>query len=163
MKTIYIIRHAKSSWGDVSVPDFDRSLNERGQKDAPEMAKRLLAKKIKIDAFVSSPARRAKKTCKLFCIEYDADPGKAIYVDKLYEASVHTFYEVIRALNDKYKHVAIFSHNPGITDFVNTLCSDIKIDNMPTCSIFAVEIPIDTWDKFNGAEKRFLFFDYPKA
>ena len=62
MKTLYIIRHAKSSWGDFSLPDFERPLNERGKKDAPEMAKRLLDKKINIDAFVSSPAKRAKST-----------------------------------------------------------------------------------------------------
>ena len=67
MKTLLIVRHAKSSWENSGEPDFERDLNERGKKEAPEMATRLLDKKIAIDIFISSPARRAKKTCKAFC------------------------------------------------------------------------------------------------
>jgi len=162
MKQLYLIRHAKSSWGDFSLPDFDRPLNERGKKDAPEMAKRLLDKKITIDAFVSSPAKRAKKTCRLFCKEYQAKEDEIIFIDSLYNPALNSFFEVTAALDNKYEHVAIFSHNPGITDFVNRLCKDVKIDEMPTCAIFAVEIDTDKWKNFITAEKKFLFFDYPK-
>ena len=70
--------------------------------------------------------------------------------------------EVAASLDDKYDNVAIFSHNPGITDFVNSLCKDVQIDDMPTCGIFAVEIAIENWIDFKKAEKKFLFFDYPK-
>ncbi len=161
MKKLYIIRHAKSSWENFTVPDFDRPLNDRGKTDAPEMAKRLIDRKVKIDAFVSSPAKRAKKTAKLFCKELGEKDDNIILIDKLYEASVGTFYEVVTTLNDKFDAVAIFSHNPGITDFVNRL-SEVRVDNMPTCAVFAIEMDIKKWHDFKDVEKKFLFFDYPK-
>lgn len=162
MRSLYIVRHAKSSWDNIDLQDFDRPLNERGKKDAPDMAKRLLERKIKIDAFVSSPAKRAKKTAKLFCEEFGADENKIILIESLYNASEEAFYDVVSRLDDSYKHVAVFSHNPGITDFVNTLCEGVKTDNMPTCAVFAIEIGTKKWSEFRTAPKKFLFFDYPK-
>ena len=162
MKKLFIIRHAKSDWGDFTLPDFERPLNERGKADAPVMAKRLLSKKIKIDAFISSPARRAKKTCKLFCKEFHIDDNEIIFIEKLYNAQVEIFFETILSLDNKYEQVAIFAHNPGVTDFANRLCKNVHIDEMPTCSIFAVEADITDWKKFKQSEKSFLFFDYPK-
>lgn len=162
MKTIYMVRHAKSSWGDFTTPDFDRPLNERGKRDAPEMGKRLLDKKIRIDAFVSSPAKRAKSTCKAFCKVYNRDKDEIIFIDELYHASVETFNKVVSGLDNKLNSVAIFSHNPGITDFVNMLVQDVHIDNMPTCAVFAVELKTDRWEDFLTAEKTLLFVDYPK-
>ena len=162
MKTLYIIRHAKSSWSEFRLPDFERPLNERGKTDAPAMAKRLVAKKIHIDAFVSSPAKRAKKTCKLFCAEYQVKEEEIIFKERLYLASEQTFFEVVRELNDAHEHVAIFAHNPGITDFVNSICQEVHIDEMPTCSIFAIETKIEHWKDFKGIENKFLFFDFPK-
>lgn len=162
MKTLYIIRHAKSGWGDFSLPDFDRPLNDRGKKDAPEMAGRLKGNNIIIDAFVSSPAKRARKTCKLFCEVYDYPEDNIRYVDALYLAPAETIFEVTAALDNRYSHVAIFAHNPGVTDFANRLTGQVHIDEMPTCGIFAVEAAIDNWQDFRHAEKRFLFFDYPK-
>ena len=161
MKSLLIVRHAKSSW-DLSTPnDFDRPLNDRGKKDAPAAAKRLIKKGIQIDAFISSPAKRAKKTAKYFMAEYGLDKDKIILIPELYEAHYTVFYDVIRDLNDKYQSAAIFSHNPGITEFVNTL-SEMKIDNMPTCAVFAVHADIESWQQFKEAEKKFWFFDYPK-
>ena len=162
MKTLLLVRHAKSSWGDFTLPDFDRPLNERGKKDAPEMAKRLLARKISIDAFVSSPAKRAKKTCKLFCREFNEQEDKIIYVDRLYLAPAHAFFDVVKSLNNKFKTVAVFAHNPGITEFANSLCGEAAVDDMPTCAVFAIEIRTDDWAGLESAEKKFLFFDHPK-
>ena len=163
MKTILVIRHAKSSWANMGEADMDRSLNERGKKDAPEMAEKLRSKNIAIDAFISSPAKRAKKTCEAFCNVYKEAKIKIIYIDKLYHASQPGFYEVIENIDSTYNNVAIFSHNPGITDFVNTLCEGVKIDNMPTCAVFSVEADIKNWKDFGTGKKKFLFFDYPKA
>lgn len=162
MKILYVIRHAKSSWENFTVPDRERPLNDRGKKDAPEMANRLIERKIKIDAFVSSPAKRAKKTAKLFSKELGEKEEKIILVEDLYEASAETFFQVVADLDDKYHSVALFSHNPGITDFVNQLCQHVKIDNMPTAAVFAVEAETKHWNEFKSAEKKFLFFDYPK-
>ncbi|RYY71691.1 MAG: histidine phosphatase family protein [Chitinophagaceae bacterium] len=162
MKTLYLVRHAKSSWGDFTTPDFERPLNERGKKDAPEMAKRLLDKKISIDSFISSPAKRAKSTCKAFCKVYGRDKAEINFIDALYHASVETFNTVAASIDDRYHSAAIFSHNPGITEFVNTLVIDVFIDNMPTCAVFAVQINADSWKDFLSAPKQFLFVDYPK-
>lgn len=162
MKKLYMVRHAKSSWGDFTTPDFDRPLNDRGKKDAPEMAKRLLDKKTVLDVFISSPAKRAKSTCNAFCKVYDRHKEEIVLIDALYHASVETFNRVVSAIDDKFKSAAIFSHNPGITDFVNTLVKDVHIDNMPTCAIFAVEIEGDSWAEFLSSTKKFLFVDYPK-
>jgi phosphohistidine phosphatase len=162
MKSLYIIRHAKSSWGDFTLPDFERPLNERGKKDAPMMAQRLLNKNIKIDIFISSPAKRALKTCKAFCIEYKKKEDNIIIEDELYHAGVETFYKVIHAIPDKYETAAIFSHNPGITEFVNSLGLEVKVDNMPTCAIFGVKLISGSWKNFLKGEKEFLFFQYPK-
>ena len=161
MKSLLIVRHAKSSW-DLSTPnDFDRPLNDRGKKDAPAAAKRLKKKGITIDAFISSPAKRAKKTARHFANEYEIDEEKIILVPELYEAHASVFTEVVQSLDDSYNTVAIFSHNPGITDFVNSL-TEVKVDNVPTCGVFAVQVKADSWEAFKDAEKKFWFFDYPK-
>jgi phosphohistidine phosphatase len=162
MKTLLIIRHAKSSWDIGSLNDFERPLNERGKKDAPAMAQRLLDKKITIDAFISSPAKRAKKTAELFSSVYNKDEKDIIFISALYHASVITFYETIENIDDKINSVALFSHNPGITEFVNELVDSIKTDNMPTCGIFAVTIDTNKWSDFKRASRKLLFFEYPK-
>jgi phosphohistidine phosphatase len=162
MKTVLLIRHAKSSWDSTAKTDFDRPLNERGKIDAPVMAKRLKDKDIIIDAFISSPAKRAKKTAELFIRELGKKEKHIIYVSSLYNATAKDFYEVIQGLDDTYKTVAIFSHNPGITEFVNTLTTNI-IDNMSTSSVFTVTASVKKWIEFKDAKKDFLFFDYPKS
>lgn len=161
MKTLLLIRHAKSSWNSATLPDFERPLNERGKHDAPLMAKQIKDKKIEIDAFVSSPAKRAKKTTEIFMDEFDAKEKKLILIPSLYEATSEKFYDAIENLKDKYDKVALFAHNPGITDFINSLeCSPVY--NMPTCAVYAIKIKTKNWKEFREAKKEFLFFEYPK-
>lgn len=161
MKTLILIRHAKSSWEAPGASDSERPLNERGKKDAPEMAKRLRKRGLKIDAFVSSPAERAFRTARFFAKEFDEKKDDIIVEKALYAAMPAQFEQVIAAMKDKYDTIALFSHNPGMTDYVNTLCS-VRTDNMPTCGIFAVQADVKSWADFAKAEKIFLFFDYPK-
>lgn len=161
MKRLFIIRHAKSDQSFFGN-DFERPLNERGKLDAPIMAKRLLDKQDKIDAFVSSPAKRAKKTAEIFIESFGMPTDEIIFVSALYHATDEVFYEVIAALPDNLDTVSIFSHNPGITYFVNSLNTKVKVDNMPTAAIFGVEINTTKWSEFTRVKKEFLFFDYPK-
>ena len=161
MKQILVIRHAKSSWDNILQKDFDRTLNERGLSDAPEMAKRLVDKGVKIDKFISSTAVRAFTTATFFTKAYHQKEADIIAVPELYHAGEETFYKTIRNLNDSFNSIAIFSHNPGITYFVNTL-TNTRIDVMPTCGIFAIEAPINNWQDFEEENNKFLFFDYPK-
>lgn len=162
MKTLLLIRHAKSSWDDLSLPDFERPLNDRGKQDAPKMADKLYNRGIRIDTFISSPAKRAKKTAKLFAEKFQVKKNDIIFVPALYEASEHTFYNVITNLSVNTDCLAVFSHNPGITEFANRLTSN-RIDNMPTCSIFAVKADIRNWKELKLAENEFYFFDFPKS
>lgn len=156
------MRHAKSSWENFSVTDEERPLNERGKKNAPEMAKRLIKRGIKIDAFLSSPAKRAKTTAEYFAEEYEVKKNKIILIPELYMANRDAFIKTIRNAPEEAKTIAIFSHNNGITDFANAL-SSATIDHMPTCSVFAVRSAIDNWADFEAGNNEFYFFDYPKS
>lgn len=161
MKCLLLVRHAKSDWSEPSLSDFDRSLNGRGKEDAPVMAHRLLDNKIQIDAFISSPAKRAKKTAGIFAKTYKAKKNEIFFRDELYGAYENVFFDVIANASNKFDSIAIFSHNPGLTDFANLLTAT-RIDNIPTCGVFAVKADCDKWKDFKEAKKEFLFFDYPK-
>lgn len=137
-------------------------MNERGKSDAPLMANRLVDLDIKIDALIASPAKRAKQTAELFAQVLKTSKDSIHYVSALYHAPAEVFYEVIAGLSDDLSNIALFSHNPGITHFVNDLQSAVKIDNLPTCGIFSVEADISHWKDILKANKTFLFFDYPK-
>jgi phosphohistidine phosphatase len=162
MKTLLLIRHAKSSWADFEQKDFDRPLNERGKKDAPFMAKKIRKEKdIDLDAIISSPAKRAFSTANHFAKEFDVKKKHIIQVPELYEPTIEAFYNTVATLDDEYRNVALFSHNPGITAFANQL-TNVHVDDMPTCSVFALYISHDEWKNFKTADKEFWFFDYPK-
>jgi phosphohistidine phosphatase len=162
LKSVIIVRHAKSSWDSPGLPDFDRPLNDRGKEDGPKMAKRLVEKKITINTFFSSPAKRAKKTAQLFAAEFGIDKDQIKFVPELYHAASEAFFEVIASAPSDSNNIILFSHNPGITDFANLL-TEVKIDDMPTCSVFAVKTTAMHWTDFKDAPKEFWFFDYPKS
>jgi phosphohistidine phosphatase len=146
----------------MSMDDRDRPLNDRGKRDAPVMAERLLERKLEIDAFISSPAKRARKTAEIFAKTFDQGKKDVEIMEELYEAGQNDFDSVIANLPNKYTTVAIFSHNPGITEFANGL-TPTKIDNIPTSGVFAVKAETNDWKSFASASKHLLFFDYPKS
>jgi phosphohistidine phosphatase len=160
MKSVILVRHAKSDWS-VDANDFDRPLNERGKRDAPVMADRLVKRNLKIDAIVASPAKRALKTAKIFAEHLGISKEDIFLRPELYLAPPGKFFEVLGGLDNKLNTVAVFSHNNGITEFANDL-NIVSIDNMPTCSIFAFTSDTDNWSRIRDAKKGFLFFDYPK-
>ena len=121
----------------------------------------MVSEKVEIDAFISSPAKRAKKTAQLFVHEFLGDKEKIILIPDLYNAPRSVFQNIIPGLDKSYHSVAIFAHNPGVTDFANSL-TDFRIADMPTCGVFAIKIHSDTWEDFETAEKEFWFFNYPK-
>lgn len=160
MKKLYLIRHSKSSWDDLSLKDFDRPLNKRGKRDAPLMAKRIKEKEIQFDIIYSSPAKRAKKTAEIFSKELDFQDD-IVFKKSLYEASQKDFLNIITETDDNINAIAIFSHNPTINNFVSKYFDDFH-QNIPTCAIFAMEIHDSSWKNFVRAEKFRLFFHYPK-
>jgi phosphohistidine phosphatase len=164
MKTLYVIRHAKSSWDDADKADFDRPLNERGKRDAPRMGKRLKEKKITPDLMLSSPAKRALSTCKRIAKILGYSKEKIKTDKNLYHASDDGILSVIQALKEKHSAVMIFGHNPGLTDFVNSLMSEeIGIENIPTCGIVCFQMNIESWSQLTWGIGKMIFFDYPKS
>ena len=113
MKTLLIVRHAKSSWDSADISDIDRPLNERGKRDAPVMAQRLIKAGLHPQRFVSSPAKRARHTAELFAREFDVKEKEIVILSELYHAQPASFQQVIAGLNDGDQTVVLFSHNPG--------------------------------------------------
>ena len=161
MKTLILVRHAKSTHSLGLSSDFDRPLNERGFREAAEMGKKMYKKDIQIDRFVSSPAIRAKTTAELFAAEYGRKMKEILLIPSLYQAEPSQFADVVSGLNEDHDHVALFSHNPGITEYASSL-TDTHINQMPTSSVFAVSSDTDNWKDFASSKKNFLFFYKPE-
>lgn len=161
MKMLYVVRHAKSSWQNPLMDDFDRPLNERGERDAPRMGKRLKEKEITPDLLLSSPAKRALTTCQKIADVLNCSHTKIKTEARLYHASEETILEIIKSCNDKHDVVMYFGHNPGLTDFVNRLTS-VLIDNVPTCGVVACSLPIKSWKDLKWEQAKIEFFYYPK-
>lgn len=161
MKTLILVRHAKSDWSHESLSDRERPLNDRGKRDAPEMAKRVKKRIPKIDLLLSSDAKRAHRTAKYFADEFGIDKDEIQVESKLYEDVTSAYDEVLANLKDKYDVVALFAHSPTITDYANAL-TNVRTDSIPTCGVFAAQADADSWKDFANAEKSFLFYDYPK-
>src|SRR5690606_3665424 len=130
MKTLLLIRHAKSSWNDPDQDDFDRPLNKRGKQNAPEMAGRLLHKGMVPELIVSSPAKRARTTAKIMAREWKYPKEAILLEEELYLCYASTFLKVITKIDDDFDVVAIFAHNAGIPDVANSLTQELRIDNV---------------------------------
>lgn len=160
MKTLILMRHAKSDWGDFSARDYDRELNARGKRDAPLMGQRLAERDIQPDAFTVSTACRAKTTASLMASALGFSSDDIQWIDELYLASPATMKSVIRQTADDVQTLALLAHNPGVTELVNQL-TNADIDNVPTCGVLTLSLPVDHWSELrNNAE--LIDFDYPK-
>jgi phosphohistidine phosphatase len=162
MKTLYIVRHAKSSWENPAKSDFDRPLNDRGKKDAPRMGKRLKERGVVADLMLSSPAKRALATCQRLSQELHYDQKKIKTENRLYHADSETILDVVQSISNQYDNVILFGHNPGLTDFVNDLMN-ANLVNLPTCGVVAARFPVDSWMKIESGECELLFIDFPKS
>lgn len=161
MKTLTLVRHAKSSWKDVSLADRDRPLNKRGERDAPEMGRRIAATGIRPSLIVSSPAVRAWTTAKIIADEIGY-PREFLQRDNaLYLASVNGFLDVIAAQGVGFNSLMLVGHNPGLTEFANYLVPGLT-DNIPTAGIVSVELETDDWDLHDRPGAKLLLYDFPK-
>lgn len=159
MKTLYLIRHAKSSWKDLSQGDFNRPLNNRGKLNAPFMGKQWKARGEEVDRFISSPAKRAITTARIITKELGS---KAIHEDeKIYHASLSELLNIINELDDHLNSVAVFGHNPGFTALAEYLSGE-DIRNMPTTGMVRIDFEFDHWRMVSKETGRLIWFDYPK-
>ena len=160
-RTLVMIRHAKSSWANPLQSDFDRPLNERGNKEAPEMGARLKDANLKPDLIISSSAKRTRQTAKKIAAAVGYDAEGIRWEEKLYHCIPSVFEELINEVGDEVKTLFIVAHNPGITEFVNMLSPGFSVDNMPTCGIAGVHFVADEWSKFFLSERNIILFEYP--
>jgi phosphohistidine phosphatase len=161
MKTIYFVRHAKSSWEDMTLGDKNRPLNTRGKRDAPFMAKLLKGKGTKADAIISSPANRAHTTAKYFADELAIDQNDILLKEALYEAYAEDVLTIISNLDNQLNTVLIFGHNPTFTSLANRFSREY-IANVPTCGIVKIESTTDKWSLLDPKNAVVSDFMYPK-
>lgn len=163
MKTVYYIRHAKSSWDDINQRDHDRPLNNRGRRDAPFMAKKLNDREqgIKVDGVLCSTAERTKETLSYFVNELNIPKDKIIFDENLYHAGEDVLIESLYQLPPETNNILLFAHNPGLTFLVN-LIDEGDIDNVPTCGIFKVYFQTKSWQKVDIRNGSLEYLIYPK-
>jgi phosphohistidine phosphatase len=161
MKTLYIVRHAKSSWKNPDLADFDRPLSKRGKEDAAVMGKRLRKLSVLPDLIVSSTAKRARKTAKSIAKQLGY-PRKSIQKrDIIYHGMMPDLMDLIRGFDDSHNIVMLIGHNPDLTSLANML-TDQFISNIPTCGFVCAEIEVDSWKNVAPRTARSVYFDYPK-
>jgi phosphohistidine phosphatase len=162
LKTLYIIRHAKSSWNNPVLDDLERPLNDRGREDAPRMGARLRERNIAADTLITSPATRALSTCEIIADEIGFARDKIRTDERLYHATENVILKIVREQPDTVQQVVLFGHNPGLTDFANRISTNLRLDNLPTCGIVALRFQ-GTWKEVDWRSGEVLFVDYPKA
>lgn len=161
MKVLTLARHAKSSWKDATLPDWDRPLNKRGKRDAPMMGKRLADRGFYVELMMSSPAVRALTTAEVIAGEIGYPKAEILVDHQLYGADAWRLLEVVRALDDAYERVMYIAHNPGLTELADRL-SPFMIDNIPTCGIVELSFDIDDWMSVGHVGPTGVAFDYPR-
>ena len=160
MKTLFLGRHAKSSWDDSGLSDFERPLNERGERDAPEMGRRLAQKYPTANVILSSSAVRARTTAAILAKEWGYE-GDLLLEPGLYEASTSQMLDFIQELEDEATSALFVAHNPTITWLANLL-GNLSIGNVPTCGIVVLKIPCDKWSEVKEGLAELIEFDFPK-
>lgn len=161
MKTLYLLRHAKSSWDDPDLKDFERPLAARGLKDVPLIAERFKARNGRVDTIICSPAMRTKTTAKMFARELGLPVDAIGSNPELYFAGSSMFLKAASLLDDDCDVAMLVGHNPAITDFVNEMAGS-EIDNIPTCGLVELRLPIDDWAEIEFGSAELIEFDYPK-
>lgn len=162
MKQLTIIRHAKSSWDDMSLADHERPLNRRGKRDAPFMAQLMASKGWRPDLLISSPAVRAHTTATFFAESLGVIPESIQLEERIYEASLMSLRFLVQSFDDQYDHVAIFGHNPGFGMLANTFYKDNYISNLPTCGIVEVVGEVESWANFTEKTALAKAYHFPK-
>lgn len=162
MKTLWLIRHAKSSWADAEQADIERPLNERGYQDLRFMPERMSSAGVPLpEIFISSPAIRAYSTALIYAQHLRYPAEKIVLRDSLYESSVFDYLEVIARIEQPFESAVVFGHNPVLTQLINRI-SNATLDNLPTCGIAGVAFKTNSWTDVLDGEGVIRYFDFPK-
>jgi len=161
MKTIYLVRHAKSSWKYPNLDDFERPLNKRGRKSAPFMGTILKKLKVAPDLILSSPANRASMTARIIANQISYPLEKICFSESIYQFSANALIDVIKHLDDEVDKAMLVGHNPALTDLANYF-GDKPISNIPTSGVFCADLDIPSWAKISDHCGKLKFFEFPK-
>ncbi len=160
MKKLYIIRHAKSSWKNGELSDFERGLNRRGDRDLKIMTSYMSLKDINVDLILSSSALRAQITADKIAKKIDYN-NKIHYMKELYMVRPEKLMDIIKLQDDQYESIFVVGHNPELTEIANTLLQNEFI-KMPTLAILAIDLDIDSWEDITQNCGKVDFYIYPK-
>ena len=161
MKTLTIVRHAKSSWKHRNLTDRERPLNKRGERDAPTMARRVKDEGIRPSQISSSPAVRAWTTAKRFAKELGYPAEFLQREDGLYLASLDNLLDVVATQDPGFNHLMLFGHNPGLTDLVNYLVPGLT-SHLPPSGVVSVSLDSDDWMLYDRPQAELILHDFPK-
>lgn len=161
MKTLYLIRHAKSDWENGNLSDIERPLNERGYRDAHAMGQKLKDKNIHPELFVSSPAIRAYTTALIFSKVFEYPANHILLQPDLYETPEKAYLRVVAGIQAQAGNLFLFAHNPSISQFAGLLTGTI-FDDIPTCGVTCIELNINDWKDIKAKCGKLQFFDFPK-
>jgi phosphohistidine phosphatase len=159
MRTLYLLRHAKSSWKDETLRDFDRPLKGRGRAAAEQMGGVLAEEKLKSPLVISSPAVRARETTKLV-LESAGFKLEPRFDERIYEADVRTLLEVARSIPDSSDTAMLVGHNPGFENLLSYFTGDNR--HMPTCALAKIEFDAASWSEVSEESGRLELFVTPK-
>jgi phosphohistidine phosphatase len=157
-----LVRHAKTEPGRSGQEDWHRALEPRGQRDAPEMGRRLRGRGLKPDLILSSPAVRAISTATMFARELGVPAARIVEDERLYLAQPKDLLKVVRELGEKTPHLMIVGHNPGISEFADRLSAERSVDTMPTCAVYTLEFELSSWSELDWSTGVNADFDYPR-
>ena len=161
MKTLYLLRHAKSSWDNPKLDDFERPLNKRGHHDAPLMGNLMEKLNVLPDLIISSPAIRASMTTRFVADAINYPLDKIQYDENIYEAGKSQLLDVIYGVDDVVEKLMLVGHNPAFTYFSHYLANH-DVSNIPTCGLYGAELNISSWNKIKKNSGKTLLYEYPK-
>lgn len=162
MKTLTLLRHAKSSWKQPDLSDFERPLNGRGRDDAPEMGHRLARRGLQPTHIVSSPVVRARATAEAVADALGYPPERIAWEPRVYEASTGVLLKILREQPDDASHLLLVGHNPGLTQLANLLADD-RLENLPTAGAYTLSLPVEHWLETEFGAGTRLALDIPKV
>jgi phosphohistidine phosphatase len=148
MKTLLLLRHAKSSWDHPELHDHDRPLNKRGKKEAPIVGKYLKENELVPDLILSSTARRARDTAQAV-LEESGFSGEIDQRQDLYLSDVACYIDILRSLPDDASRVLVVGHNPDLEELL-TLFTDVT-QHITTATLAHIDLPISSWQELNEA------------
>lgn len=160
MKTLVLVRHAKSAWGDPALADHDRPLNERGRRDAPEMGRRLRERGTAPDVILSSTAVRARTTAEALAAALGVDRAALVLDERLYGSTPETILDVVAGLDDELTTAMVVAHDPGVSDLAYRLSGEIE--HMPTCAVAEFRFAAWSWSALAEAEPIDARLDTPR-